>query len=546
VRYTEWIRGRRHAIALVAVVLLGLSLRLCEIGAKSLWFDETFSVWLSRQSVAGIFDVLIQQDDTNPPLYALLLKYWLYLGSSEAVVRLLSALCSTVNIPVMYLLGRRVANRQLGLLAALILAVAPFHVRFAQEARMYALLSLAVTLSLYFLARLLSDPQAASFPMGHGLVTWWRSVRAGPAGAQTALGADPAQQAKPRPGAALATDLSWLGFIVFTDAALFTHSTAVLLPLSANLYVIGGYLIHLVRARQPKSTVALQSESVQSAPGPQSRLFLYNWLAAQLGCLLLLGPYIPIYIKQCTRVAGSFWVAPPTLQTVYDTWWELTSTCAPHTMPYNLVIPILFPVLAVLGLLYFRRQPRWLLFLGLFAVSPFALELLISLRRPIFLSRTLIWASIPYYLLLAAGLLQLRWRALALSGLAMLLVINGFSLRAYYEDFPKEQWREATAYVCERAGDEDFIILSAHYARTALDYYLPFCPKPLEYRAMNATKGRLEDLPELITGRPRIWLVYGHEWSGDPQELIAKALGERLRLVHEEHFYCVRVLEYVP
>lgn len=174
-RLPDLVRRRRYAILLAGIVLLGLFLRLYKIGANSFWWDETSSVWMSGSSLADTLNLVVR--DVHPPLYFLLLHFWLHLTSSDAGIRLFSAICGVLNIPVMYLLGRRIAGRVVGLLAALILAVAPFHVMYAQEARMYTLLALLVSLSLYFLARLLSDPRAAEAPLGSGLVDWWHSAR---------------------------------------------------------------------------------------------------------------------------------------------------------------------------------------------------------------------------------------------------------------------------------------------------------------------------------------------------------------------------------
>ena len=75
----------------------------------------------------------------------------------------------------MFLLGRRLLGAPGGLIAAAILTVAPFHVRFAQETRMYTLLALNAALALYFLARLLTDPRSASEPMGAQLARGGRA-----------------------------------------------------------------------------------------------------------------------------------------------------------------------------------------------------------------------------------------------------------------------------------------------------------------------------------------------------------------------------------
>ena len=56
--------------------------------------------------------------------------------------RLLSALLSSAAIPLLAVAGARLIGPRGRLLAALLLAVAPFQIRYAQDARMYALVTL--------------------------------------------------------------------------------------------------------------------------------------------------------------------------------------------------------------------------------------------------------------------------------------------------------------------------------------------------------------------------------------------------------------------
>ena len=140
--------------------MLGGLLRVNQIGAKGLWLDEAFSVWMGWNSLPDLIAWLLRVDQ-HPPLYYTLLHLWMTFGDSAAHVRTLSALFGTLTIPVIYLLGRRLSGRGAGLIAALILALSPFHVRFAQETRMYTLLTLNVSLAMLCLTYVLTDPRAA-------------------------------------------------------------------------------------------------------------------------------------------------------------------------------------------------------------------------------------------------------------------------------------------------------------------------------------------------------------------------------------------------
>ncbi len=142
---------RRQEIALVAAITIaGAILRVFQLGTQSLWLDELFSVAAAR----GDWTIVVSATaagDTNPPLYNLLLHAAMQLGDSEVMVRLPSCILSILSIPLMYMLALDLFGKRTAWLAALAIAVNPFHVLFAQEARMYALLGfLTLSAALFF------------------------------------------------------------------------------------------------------------------------------------------------------------------------------------------------------------------------------------------------------------------------------------------------------------------------------------------------------------------------------------------------------------
>lgn len=125
---------------LVAIFVIAVLLRFPSLGLKSVWLDEAASVRLATPVFENV-------DNIHPPLYYYLLHYAMaLLGDSEAAIRLPSALFSLANVGLLYLLGRRLADRKTALLAAALLAVSPLDVWYAQEARMYAAVACATLL----------------------------------------------------------------------------------------------------------------------------------------------------------------------------------------------------------------------------------------------------------------------------------------------------------------------------------------------------------------------------------------------------------------
>ena len=547
---------------LLAIVALGGALRFYQIGSEGLWLDEAFSVWMSWQPVGKLLGWLVRIDQ-HPPLYYLLLHFWMALGDDEATVRALSALFGTLTVPVMYLVGRRLADKRVGLLAALILAVSPFHVRFAQEARMYTLLALNASLALYALARLLTDSRAAKAPLGQQFARAfraWRTTR------RFRLSLRDVE-----------TDLAWLGYIAFTTATLLSHNTAVFFPVATNLFVLGLIFIRgsdfNVSARPPdclqsapasafgfgtREASNLKPETLKPETNtePLQPPALRNWLLAQAGLFLLWSPWLRAFVVQSVGVYRGFWLPSPTWQTVVGAVGNFLSSFLPQWIRWSGMVWGLYAVLVLLGLVYFRRRPAHVAFLVTVLLPPFLGEWLVSLRRPIFYDRTLIWASLPLYLLLAAGLRRLRYRPCVLVAVVMVLTINGLSLREYYAHFEKEGWDEAATFVAERVEPDDLILFNATWAQIPFDFYFRSygfpvvehgVPVDLFDRGVLEPKMAQRDLPRLralVHGHERVWLVYSHDWYTDPDGLIPQALEEELGQVGRWRFHGLQVRLY--
>ena len=142
----------RHWVLLGAIFILALGLRLYGAGTREIWYDDAFSYFLAKQSLGQIISGTAA--DTMPPLYYFLLHYWMKIGESLFVLRLLGMLLSLGSLAVVIDLGRRLAGIEAGLWAGLIVAVAPFQIYHAQELRMYALLGLAQVSYVWFFVRL--------------------------------------------------------------------------------------------------------------------------------------------------------------------------------------------------------------------------------------------------------------------------------------------------------------------------------------------------------------------------------------------------------
>ena len=144
---------------LIGIVLMGFALRLNQLGAQSLWNDEAFGWLLATLPLDEGLEWMLT-DFVHPPLHYWLLHLVTQLGQSEFLLRLPSALLGLVSIPLIYQLGRAMPGetdraRAVGLLAAALLAINPFHLWFSREARSYQLVFLLALLMLYLFHYLL-------------------------------------------------------------------------------------------------------------------------------------------------------------------------------------------------------------------------------------------------------------------------------------------------------------------------------------------------------------------------------------------------------
>lgn len=124
-----------------AFLAAGLALRIYQLDVSSVWIDEANTVRIARMGFGNMIAALSL--DSSPPLYYLLLRFWMFLfGEGPTAIRLLSVLFSGALIGYVFIVGRRFFPGNIGLIAAALMAVAPAQILHAQQCRMYTLLPL--------------------------------------------------------------------------------------------------------------------------------------------------------------------------------------------------------------------------------------------------------------------------------------------------------------------------------------------------------------------------------------------------------------------
>ncbi len=180
---TELMIKNKQLLLLLLWTAIAFILRFANLDLKPLWTDEfstlVFSLGNSFRGVpldraidlstllqplqfppnAGIADVLkhLLLESNHPPVYFMVAHWWMRLfGPSEdslvCIGRSLPALLGVISVPAIYFLGKFAFNSSLvGQCAAAMMAVSPYGIYLAQEARHYTLGILLVIASLFCL-----------------------------------------------------------------------------------------------------------------------------------------------------------------------------------------------------------------------------------------------------------------------------------------------------------------------------------------------------------------------------------------------------------
>lgn len=132
-------------LLLVIITLAAAALRFYKLGEWSFWIEEHHSL---RHALELVFSAKIFTY-THPLFYVLIKPVLAFLGVNEWTARLLPTLIGIATVPLLFWITRKLFGFPVALLAATLLAVAPWHIYWSQNSRFYTLVLLLSTLSLF-------------------------------------------------------------------------------------------------------------------------------------------------------------------------------------------------------------------------------------------------------------------------------------------------------------------------------------------------------------------------------------------------------------
>jgi len=461
---------------LIVVLLLATGLRLYRLGSPGFWSDEArVALWATEPLWQFVQRTL---ETVELPTGTLLVGLFLRLSPTEFAARLPAAWAGIVAVALTYALGRTLFGRRVGVLGALLLAVSPLEIRYAQEVRYYTLVSTLVLLLTYQFVRLLNGRRAGlGYPVAAVLAllthVFSLAVLVVQGVVALALALWPRLRrwtrwrvpVRPRPtihqGVVVLVLMTILLVVYVPMVTGILHS----LTLKAGLYAPPGY--------SPVKRV-----NGDPTPGFGVRDLIWHVYYRVLKWFSLptpLGDGLPAAHDDCTAMI-------------------LIGTPPDDELRFRLVL-----LLAGMALLAPPIKPlarSWMLF-GLLLLPLTILALVTEFYGPRvgilnFAVRRLLFLLPFWLLLLARGLDSLAaatiavvrrwlkrgalpaWGRSALAGMLLLAFVGGLwadSLAGYYRR-PREDWRGAARYLAAHASLSDLIVAASGYEADPLRWYL--------------------------------------------------------------------------
>lgn len=422
--------------ALAGTVVLAAGLRVFRLDHGGLWYDELIMARITTGTWSGLWTEIM---NGRPPVYLIAGALWSScFGTSDTALRSLSAAMGVATVPLLFLVGRRLFNPRVGLIAALLLSVSPFQVYYSQENRYYALLLLLSTASMWLVLKALRVGESDAKRPGHDVpaersaLAWW----------------------------------VWPGYLVTSVLAFYTHTFFVFLLISMGVAVLAAYRW-----------------------GSLDKLAVKRFLQAQVVILALILPWCVAKLwyllqqMQATDEGGGVvvWLTSPP-------WWTPVRTMAnfmflgarfvnPYAVLLGGVILLAGVVVAVTrggGVLAtvrsgrrafgvsFRGRPEAWWLTAVWAFGPLLLVAAISWTlKPVYVDRYLIASAAGLYLLLAAGLVTLSRVLPGWAVLGLVLLTMGGSLSTYYELPQKGAWPKAAAWLDDQLVEGEALAFSS-------------------------------------------------------------------------------------
>jgi mannosyltransferase len=463
-------------IWLTFIILIAFLLRLYQLDQRALWFDEGVTLTFGTLPLSKVLAFHILWEDTNPPVYRVLVGGWSRLvGISAFTARYFSVWLGTIGVALVYHVGRRLhVGRTAAIVGGMLMAAAPIQIYYSREAKGYTFVQALILL----------------------LVVVWLILFRAPTTDRGAKLSGPF--------------LALAGVVIFAATALAfgAHYISGLFFVTSALWTIG----HLIRnARTP-----------DSAPAPWTHYAI--WFGGQLAAGLVWLPWILPTIgsaAQGTRAAAVGY-STVTLSAAHIIDYVLSSfaefASGPVGPPWmRITLTLLFTGLALAGSFshQLRSRARWLL--ASWLLVPLVLGFPVKMAITFFWPRFLLFVVPALALLAGCGwaaiqqTLQSRsgstWLPITAPSGAGLILICGLLVAQYQRPDPQPDLRPLADDLARQITPAEAVLYSYSWQPGMLSAYLPADRQPTYYATFFPSGTLSESLQAILDQHKRVWLL---------------------------------------
>lgn len=116
---------------------------------QSVWRDEAFSYFMAKPNILQV--IINTAHDFNPPVYYLLLHFWMKLvGQSDEGLRILSLIAHLASVLIVYIFAEKKMSKKFASFVAAFTLLNPMLLYYAFEIRMYSFFALFTFAAFYF------------------------------------------------------------------------------------------------------------------------------------------------------------------------------------------------------------------------------------------------------------------------------------------------------------------------------------------------------------------------------------------------------------
>ena len=421
-------------ITLFIIIIVATTLRLYHNTEISLWHDEAFSgllikyPWSEMMYRIGL--------DVHPPMYYIALRGWAYIfGDSLLALRGFSVFFGVTTVLAAYAFVKTAfKSNAAALIASLLIAINPFQIQYATEARMYTFGAFFALLAAYFLVKALQTKE-------DGL----------PAIASATVGRIKQEY------------LYFVFFALSISVTILTHYYLLFIAVALCFYALCYHIYYYQRNIKPYIPLLLSFVIV-----------IVSFL-----------PWVKIFIFQYKQVGSGYWIPPMDKWSIPTTLWQILIGIEKDINQYSTQVWVTLATAFTIFLMYrFLKKTnsphKWLALLAFLAPFAGAILFLILAKlkgqeSSVYLVRYFLFSSAFLSIMIAVWLTTLKAKWLTCLLLTAYCLLNFFAFSRYWHKLDigsKLGMNKAALFIQNNVSAVDKLYVGSSFEFFNLKYYI--------------------------------------------------------------------------